>query len=454
MSCEESRMLVHAVLCSVLSASPVAVALPLQGAEASLQPAADTPTALARLLGAYRFHAIAERVALVAKDASSEIASDVLLRVDAGNIAAERPARLRLDLGRLAIYAEGDRLIAVHTQNNEQYFEAKLDGGLSPESLAKVLPSLPLPQIGFALDRRATEELAIERSMMVVGAGETTWTGAWPLAGTAGETRVELVTTDISRLKSYTFTNGELTVRGTIDAIVTDDAKRPDLWGISTEKRTKVAKLTDLRALPSEVHVGDRMPVLGMHRHDLSGWSLVDALRSLQEQPPKANAMTAAAVICVIPSDNAPTQNILAAQKSLSWLSREFDNQRMAGITTCPRLITISVGVLELDQIMPAFVRQTREKLGTITDGATLFYWTSVGKAALNRIAPGTTGAVVLVIDSEQRLLGVIPLDNTLTDEETIAREVRAIVSERLVPGNQKELEGSGSSETNDSRSR
>jgi hypothetical protein len=103
---------------------------------------------------------------------------------------------------------------------------------------------------------------------------------------------------------------------------------------------------------------------------------------------------------------------------------------------------------------MPAFVRQTREKLGTITDGATLFYWTSVGKAALNRIAPGTTGAVVLVIDSEQRLLGVIPLDNTLTDEETIAREVRTIVSERLVPGNQKELEGSGSSETNDSRSR
>lgn len=419
-----------------------------------IAPAQDIPTAVARLLGAYRFGAIAERITLVATDAKREVTSDVSLRIDAGNAHTERPARLRLDMGRLAIYAEGDRLIAVHTQNNEQYFETTLEGGLSPQSLAAVLPALPLPQIGFALDPKPTEELAIERAMPIIGAGLTTWSSAQPLAGTANETRVELITNETSRLKSYSITSPTLTLRATIELINTDDAKRPDLWSINTQNRTRVSKLTDLRALPGDVNTGDRVPTLGLHRHDLSGWSLTDALRTLQEQPPQANATTAAAVICILPGGPIPTKNIIAAQRSLTWLAREFDNQRVAGITTCPRLLAISVGVLELDQITPNYVKQTREQLGPVVDGATLFYWTSAGPATLRRIAPGTTGAVILLIDSQQRLLGTIPLDNTLADEETIAREVRAIVSEKFVSGTPTENAGSGDSEADGSRSR
>jgi hypothetical protein len=432
-----------------LSAAACAVAQP---ASPPADPA-QVPTAVARMLGAYRFGAIAERVSLTATDAQHQVTSDVTLRVDAGDPRTQRPRRLRLEMGRLVIYAQDDRLVAVHTQNDEQFFEATLAGGLTPASLASALPQIPLPQLGFALDPRPTEELAIEPAMQVTGAGLVTWSGAQPLGGAAADARVEFITNTDSRLTSYTITSPALTLSATVEPLDTPDAKRADLWAVDVSNRTPVARLTDLRPLPGDVAIGDRVPTLGMHRHDLSGWSLTDALRSLAEEPPKANAMTAAALICVLPGEQIPARNVLAARRALDNLSREFANQRQAGITTAPRLLVLSVGVLELDQIAPAFIRDTRQQLGAISEDTPLFLWTSAGRATLRRIAPGTTRAAVLIIDSEHRLRAVLPLDNTLTDEMTIAREVRAIVSERLIeeseqkPGDADQLKGSGDSE-------
>jgi hypothetical protein len=164
--------------------------------------------------------------------------------------------------------------------------------------------------------------------------------------------------------------------------------------------------------------------------------------------------MTAAALVCVLPGEQVPVAGVLAARRALDNLSREFANQRTAGITTAPRLLVLSVGVLELDQITPAFVRDARQRLGPVSEDTPLFLWTSAGRSALRRIAPGTTGAVILIVDGESRLRAVLPLDNTLVDEMTIAREVRAIVSEKLIeeeseqtPGDADQRVGSGDSE-------
>jgi hypothetical protein len=105
-----------------LSAAACAVAQP---ASPPADPA-QVPTAVARMLGAYRFGAIAERVSLTATDAQHQVTSDVTLRVDAGDPRTQRPRRLRLEMGRLVIYAQDDRLVAVHTQNDEQFSEVSL----------------------------------------------------------------------------------------------------------------------------------------------------------------------------------------------------------------------------------------------------------------------------------------------------------------------------------------
>jgi hypothetical protein len=415
--------------------------------------AAEIPGAVARMLGAYRFGAIAERVSLHAIDARQQIESEILLRVDAGDPRANRPARLRLEMGRLIVFAQGDRLLAVHTQNDEQYFEATLAGGLSAQSLAAALPEIPLPQLGFALTPRATEELAIEPEMHITGAGTVRWTSAAPLAGEASDTRLEFTNNLDSRLTAYTITKPGLTLRAAVEPVTGSDAKHPETWTLATTNRKRVPRLTDLRALPADVAIGDRVPTMGMHEHDLSGWSLTDALRTLHDAPPQTNAITSAAVICVLPGETVPTASILAARRGLSMLALEFDNQRRAGITTAPRLLVVTAGVLELDQITPAFIRTARERLGSVASDDTKFVWTSAGRDTLRRMAPGTTAATILIIDSQQRLRAVLPLDGTLADETTIAREVRAIVSEQLIvegeqtPGNQDRIEGSGNSE-------
>lgn len=437
-----------AVTCAQPAPAPV-VSQPVSAAPDPTQIA----TAVARMLGAYRFGAVAERIALTAIDSQRTLTSDVLLRVDAGDPRTRRPRRVRLDMGRLVLFAENNRLIAVHTQNDEQFFETVLPDGLTAASLEAALPQIPLPQLGFALDPCPTEELAIKPSMPVTGAGAVTWSSAQPLAGAAADTRVELLTNADSRLTAFTIASPTLTLRAVVEPLATPDAKRPDLWTIDVTNRVPVARLTDLRPLPGDVAVGDRVPTLGMHRHDLSGWSLTDALRNLADEPPKANAMTAAALLCVLPAEQIPAAGILSARRALDNLSREFANQRTAGITTAPRLLVLSVGVLELDQITPAFIAGARQRLGPVSEDTPLFLWTSAGRSTLRRIAPGTTGAVILIIDGESRLRAVLPLDNTLPDETTIAREVRAIVSERLMeeseraPGDADQSQGSGDSE-------
>ncbi len=438
-------------LAVAISSAPLVFAQP-----ASTPPPTDpaqVATAVARMLGAYRFGAIAERVSLTATDAQRTLTSDITLRVDAGDPRTQRPRRLRLDMGRLVIFAQDDRLIAVHTQNDEQFFEAPLSAGLTAAALEAALPQIPLPQLGFALDPSPTEQLAIMPAMPVTGAGTVTWSAAQPLTGAAADITIQLTTNADSRLTAYTITSPTLTLRATVEPLATPDAKRPDLWAIDITNRAPVKRLTDLRPLPGDVAIGDRVPTLGMHRHDLSGWSLTDALRSLAEEPPKANAMTAAALVCVLPGEQVPVAGVLAARRALDNLSREFANQRTAGITTAPRLLVLSVGVLELDQITPAFIANARQRLGPVSEDTPLFLWTSAGRSALRRIAPGTTGAVVLIIDGESRLRAVLPLDNTLVDEMTIAREVRAIVSEKLIeeseqtPGDADQRVGSGDSE-------
>lgn len=233
--------------------------LPLARAQPPNEPA-DPPSKLA---SAYRAAPVADRVSVsYAVPGSPEARSVVTVRVDAGSVEAAhpRPARVRLTLGRLEVYAEGEALAAYLRGEAKTCYEGKLAGPLTPASLRGALPALPLAQLQWALGDEAARSSVHPYGLATTPEGAEA-DGA--LRFRAGDGRVTLrVDARGGRARSITFTGDDSSVlRLEFTAIEAGD---PATWGLDLSGRTRVATLAELQSHAPVNPVGVRLPELGL----------------------------------------------------------------------------------------------------------------------------------------------------------------------------------------------
>ena len=144
--------LIVVLIASCLAAeSPIVVAQPRLKSEVKSEPVSIAPsTAWREMAAAYRAKPFAERVLISVKPAraterSAERKSELLIRA----VIADDPARsvLAIEAGQLRLHIAGGVLTAHGTGANTRVWSAEFAEAISQESLAKVLPPLPLPQL-------------------------------------------------------------------------------------------------------------------------------------------------------------------------------------------------------------------------------------------------------------------------------------------------------------------
>src|SRR2546423_8443963 len=106
---------------------------------------------LARSKESYRKGQTAERVSLrVSWPDGREARSTVTFLFDNGVPALGWSHRLRLELGRLTVYADDSTLTVINAQDPGTVFTAALPEGLTLAALRAVLPPIALPQLDWA----------------------------------------------------------------------------------------------------------------------------------------------------------------------------------------------------------------------------------------------------------------------------------------------------------------
>jgi hypothetical protein len=399
-----------------------------------------TQSVLASLSTAYTWDPIAERIAYVVRDASGESRSVAWLRLDRGDAQAGRPARFRVDLGRLSAYGEGDRLVAVHALNNQDAAVLHLPGGVTPRALHGALPRLVMPQATWCFGERR-ENLATEGELFGIGAvrwrehaqktddGPRIEGAIGDLSGEAQGGSIALLVDEATGvLKRLTLTLGSVELLADVERLPTEDPAR---WEIPHAARTVLGTLTALKALPAEVAIGDRLPTIGFLTDAMEGWSLVDQLKAIAALPPQPASRVAGALILVQPTDEGTLRNLRAAALATDSLSREFDIQRRQGSLASPRMTGAVIALVELGDVTPKRLHDLRARVDKPLQGVQTLprLWSAGSFDALKRLAPGCRSAVVLV-DGDQRVLGVIPLDGErVVDAPSLIDELRQIIS-------------------------
>jgi hypothetical protein len=436
--------------------------------DARCQPGQSTQAALpatseewaARIMERHR-SVISQTVRVDVADGTATRSSTIVVRVAPRGVAGG-PC-VRLDMGNLIVYADNTRAVAVHAENPDVFVEHRFASGLSALSLRAWLPPVPVPQVEWALEPESPRDSGMMWPLWGLGECERQGEGKFVPAlsesapsklapgvpaeqaaqgAQAGLWAITLQCDGVIREVVFDERGVLRRVRGVSGADVPGvsiecgdiEAGEPATWAIDTSAREMVASLTDLRAKPADVVAGDRVPSLALVTRAMEGFGIVEHFKSVQELAPQPSGPAFAALLLHTPGSSHERQ-LSAATRALEGLVREYSNQRMSGLPRAPRLWAKEVFVLELADVTPQRIRTlVGEKPaakpnegGTPSLAEPLF--STAGSGAFSRIAPGATAAII-VLDDEQRLRGVVRLDQRLIDDGVIRDEVWRLLSD------------------------
>ncbi|MBI1190836.1 MAG: hypothetical protein GC200_09185 [Tepidisphaera sp.] len=412
---------------------------------AAFAPGADVDpqiaAALAAVRTAYSLPGITERESVTLRPLQGPPRTSRLsVLIDRGDGSLLHPPRAVIKLGvQLHIEAVGEQFRAVNQQNKQLLFEAKLPGGVSPESLGKIIPALPLPQLAWAFSPDAAPAGA---TLRVDPLGVVTWIradrrpGETVLQGTSPRGPVEMVIdSGTGRLLRLSAAMGE---DGTRLEIRTEPAEPADDrgWAIDPVGRTRVGSMSELREAPAAAQLGARAPGLGLMTPSLAAWDLSGSLREMLLSPTQAGSGPAYIALVLYRATgadagaDATTEAALQATFALRAIKKDLDRRRQQGEASEIRLLVRPVAVLELTDVQPSRIKSIEEPWTRVGED---LLWTSGGQALLDRFAPQSAGVVVL-IDPEQTLLGRVTIDPANQDADAVASQFRAILKDLALP--------------------
>jgi hypothetical protein len=388
--------------------------------------------ALAKAHAAYRSAPVAERIQLrLRSPGDRDRSSSIVMMVNAGG--PEHAGTLRLELGRLLVTARADELLAFNAQDPTTYFRAPLPSGLSLDSIKVHLPRVPLPQLAWALDAQAPDpahaaplagEIVWEAEPAAGSATEAIYTGASQAGG------VQLVF-DPQSWRLVRFSLPVAPAAGsTLEASVTAIEPLPSSeWLVPTQGREPVASLAALRPKPSDILPGARLPTLGLITAELESVSLSDEMRRSDvpiERP------TFAALILYRPLGDSVHADAAAGVRAAAGAA-DLLAERSPELHKRPRLHTFIVPSLELGSVSRERLQEVNQQWEQPGREAPPRFFSPHGSAVIDRLAPRVSVALV-VIDADQHVLGIVPLDGRSNEEGAIASEIVAQVTEAMKP--------------------
>lgn len=395
---------------------------------------------IGRLRVAYRAGPVAERIVMTVRSADGrERSSTVVLRVDVGDATAGRPRRVRLDLGRISVFAEDDRLVAVNVQDPLTYFEARLARPVTPDALESVIPPLCLPQLSWALE----EAQAGVARLPVVGAVD------WEGAAVVEEARDQFIRATLApgnieirwddeddRLRRLDATLGAAGSTRITLLCRRVEAGDPAAWSINLAGRARVESLSALRPGQPECTPGSRLPGLGLMTTGLDVWSLQEALReSVGQGVASGGAVGTGPVVSMgVLILFRPTVEGSEEDARAGWDMVEEAAARLRSPLNGPKIAVVLkvVGVLELTEVTPdrtlaLAARWSEPPLNPAPQPL----WTSTGRAMMDRFIPGA-GAAMIIVDQEEKLVAAIPLDGRSDDFKQLREEFDGAMNEHL----------------------
>ncbi|MFA6043470.1 MAG: hypothetical protein WC718_00675 [Phycisphaerales bacterium] len=424
--------------------SPIAMA---QGDRASAPAPAPTreidPTiaaALDAVRAAYSNRAFTERESVTLRPLQgTPRTSRLSLLVDRGDGSLLHPPRVVLKLGvQLHVEALGTRLRAINLQNKQLMYEATLSGPPSPDTLAKVIPASPLPQLAWALSPDAPADAA---TLRVDPVGTVTWLRAdkhpeeneTVLQGMSPRGPVEMsIDSRSGRLLRLL---AAISDDGTRIEIRTEPADAPDAqgWDIDPAGRTLVKSISELREAPADAQLGARAPGLGLMTPTLTAWDLGGSLREMLAHPTQAGSGPAYIALVMFKAsarDAAASDAALETTVAVNAIKKELDRRRQQGKPSTIRLLVRPVAVLELSDVQPAGIKALEE---TWSHAGEALLWTSGGQGLLDRFSPQAS-VVVALIDPDQILAGKLVVDPANHGADAVATDFRAIVKDLALP--------------------
>lgn len=406
------------VLARAQDESPPAAPAPVEQEEVS--PAATLPTpeeVLSPALARARASSISQRlrVSVAHPDGPFDMASLVVRTDPVLGLA-------RVEIGSIAIVADGTRIIAAHAMDPTTVF-VREDPGPPHEQLARALPKLPSPFLGVAFGQAEPAWTPLTSYVA--------WTRAepdaegWVVTGDSGgravEARVEGDRLTSVRARVGT-PEGEVTLTISIEEL-DDLAAEP--WTIDATRRRRIASIAGLRPLGRRLEVGSIWPRVDLRR-------MPDGAHTGTETaflPSDAVGAFQAILIFRPEAISGEEVGMLGAMVGAIAQSRRTLAGQGEG---APRLAALTGIVVEEQG------GETLERLGAALPawealidahwqaGLTRpsLAWTAGEERVLDRLTPGGTGVLVL-LDSTTRIREVIPIpDDGVLDAPSVASKL------------------------------
>jgi hypothetical protein len=377
---------------------------------------------------------------------SDTLASDTfVVRIDPGPPGSTVPVRLFLDFGALRVLVGGGKLTAVNPAVPGRYYQTKLAGPLTPQSLNKVLPPTPIPELALACADPASLASFTPYTPGV------TWTAATidPSARSATMTGASSVGPIVLGANPTTgrLTKVVATIKGarggdtTLDlAITPTDAGSPASWTISIEGRQRVNSLAELRSPPpSSAHISARQPLpdFTLQRTDSTAWSLHRAL----SEPP---AIPMAFILYrANPAERLGPASRDARAAAAVVRAVQFGQTSPGEPPATPRDLKLAAAlVMDLGQFNRAALDEEQrlwqfEAAGRSPDAqpvpAPELLWANSAPQSIDRF-DGAAGAVLLLIAADRTLLRVFPLDGRAAEPASLAADLRQAVAAPPTP--------------------
>lgn len=400
---------------SRLLVSCVAMGAVATGVRAQDLPAPKAADPLERLVEAYRAGPIGERVAVTyGVPGGAEVHSVVTVRLDAGSAdsAHPRPARLRLTLGRLEVYAEGEAMCAVLRGESRTCFESTRAPRLTPGSLRGALPPLPLPQLHWALGDEAARSSVHPYGLATTPDGADA-DGTLRFRASDG---VVLVRTDgrSGRAKSIVWNGGDASVLRLEFAPM--EAGEPAGWAIDLKGRTRVPTLAELQSRAPVSPVGVRMPELG----------LVDAeLRNVTGAELRGQASRSGA------SGGGPVVLMAYMANADGSPSEAIGRDAAAALDAAGRVpetgLLVAVGALPEGTLKPEKLGESAAAVAALPGEAAKVrvLFSPSARGFMEKWEPGA-GVLLLVVRADGAVGGLVECDGR--DAQAIAADLRASI--------------------------
>lgn len=379
----------------------------------------------------YRSGRLHERYDIVvSEEGGDRIRTEVKLR----SVVTTDGPRMIVDFGPFSAMVESSRLAIVHRHNRKSVL--KVEGEPAIDLISGVMPPLPIPQIPFMLQTGSKEESnAIEleslgnwfRLLQIVEV-ETKDGGFLALCESLRGNRATIRTDRTFRIVQCSAEIDNRGARGTFEMNVFELPPADiESWDHFVSDREIVSDITSLIALPSFVHVGDRLPELGLLDDELQPWSLdVIFERGIASAPASRQFV---AIILYDAASDAALSDAVSAVGVIQDLARQLRRAAAIGDGPMIRLTPIAAGTIGRRTISTDDIAFERKRWpqgadSELLDVDTSFAWAPPFSDPIRRFHPDAQCTIVIV-DGQKRVEAILPVSG---DRESIIQSLNEVV--------------------------